>query len=152
MAPGRAASTSGAAMASFTCSTPRPSSGFSTRPASGRYEIFKKYTRLIDEQNERLCTLRGLFDVPVRQAQPVPIEEVEDGQSNRQAVRHRCHELWLDLGRAHETLAIAMNQLGGKSNTGEGGEDPERYPDDDRKKAPSSRWPRAGSASRATTW
>ena len=66
---------------------------------AGRYDIFKKYTRLVDEQNERLCTLRGLFDVPVRRVHAGADRGGRAGRVDRQAVRHRRHELRLDLGR-----------------------------------------------------
>ena len=119
---------------------------------AGRYDVFKKYTRLVDDQNERLCTLRGLFAFRTDRATPVPIEEESTPvESIVERFADRRHELRLDLGRgAHETLAIAMNRIGGKSNTGEGGEDSERYKPlpggDSRKSAPSSRSPRPGSA------
>ena len=73
-----AASTSGAARASRTCSTPRRSSGCSTPPGRGRYDVFKQYTARVDEQSERLMTLRGLFELGGADARPpVPIDEVE---------------------------------------------------------------------------
>ena len=73
----RAASTSGAARASSTCSTPRRSSGSSTRPGRAATTSSRSTRRLVDEQNERLCTLRGLFDFKLDECQPIPIEEVE---------------------------------------------------------------------------
>ena len=83
----------------------------------------------VNEENRSRCTLRGLLDFKQHVAgNPVPIEEVEPAQEIVKRFCTGAHELWLDLGRkAHETLAIAMNRLGGKSNTGEGGEDPERF-------------------------
>ena len=123
----KGASTSGAATASTTCSTPRRSSGSSTPPRPGRYDIFKKYTRMVDEQNERLCTLRGLFEFQLDHCTPVPIEEVEPVESIVKRFATGAMSYGSISAEAHETLAIAMNRLGGKSNTGEGGEDPERF-------------------------
>ena len=95
---------------------------------SGRYDIFKKYTRLIDEQNERLCTLRGLFAFRFDKSQA----GADRGSRSRSSeIVKRFATGAMSYGsisaEAHETLAIAMNRLGGKSNTGEGGEDPARY-------------------------
>ncbi len=94
---------------------------------SGRYDIFKKYTRMIDEQNERLCTLRGLFQFRPGKRRPVPIEEVEPVESIVKRFASGAMSYGSISAEAHETLAIAMNRLGAKSNTGEGGEDPARY-------------------------
>jgi glutamate synthase (ferredoxin) len=94
---------------------------------SGRYEIFKSYTQLVDEQNERLCTLRGLFAFKFDQCTPVPISEVEPVESIVKRFATGAMSYGSISGEAHETLAIAMNRLGGKSNTGEGGEDPARF-------------------------
>ena len=94
---------------------------------SGRYDIFKKYTQLIDDQNERLCTLRGLFEFRFGKNEPVPIEEVEPVGSIFRRFATGAMSYGSISAEAHETLAIAMNRLGGKSNTGEGGEDPERF-------------------------
>jgi glutamate synthase (ferredoxin) len=93
---------------------------------SGQYAIFKEYSRLVDDQNRRLATLRGLLELK-HAAAPIPIEEVEPVE----AIVRRFATGAMSYGsisqEAHETLAIAMNRLGGKSNTGEGGEDPARY-------------------------
>jgi glutamate synthase (NADPH) large chain len=93
---------------------------------SGQYKIFKEYTRAVDEQSRSLATLRGLFSFKAAE-RPVPIEEVEPVE----AILPRFATGAMSYGsisqEAHETLAIAMNRLGGKSNTGEGGEDPARY-------------------------
>jgi glutamate synthase (ferredoxin) len=94
---------------------------------AGRYDIFKKYTRMVDEQTERLCTLRGLFTFRLDQCRPVPIEEVEPVDSIVKRFATGAMSYGSISAEAHQTLAIAMNRLGGKSNTGEGGEDPERY-------------------------
>jgi glutamate synthase (NADPH) large chain len=94
---------------------------------SGRYDIFKRYTSLVDEQNERLCTLRGLFSFKIDPAKSIPIEEVEPVETIVKRFATGAMSYGSISGEAHETLAIAMNRLGGKSNTGEGGEDSERY-------------------------
>ncbi|HEX2039800.1 MAG TPA: glutamate synthase large subunit [Acidimicrobiales bacterium] len=92
-----------------------------------RYEIYKEYTQLVDEQAERLATLRGLFKLKVGDRPPVPIEEVEPVSSIVKRFATGAMSYGSISKEAHETLAIAMNRLGGKSNTGEGGEDPDRY-------------------------
>ena len=93
---------------------------------SGQYRIFKEYTRAVNDQHERRATLRGLFRFKPA-GPPVPIEEVEPVE----AIVKRFATGAMSYGsislEAHETLAIAMNRLGGRSNTGEGGEDPARY-------------------------
>ncbi len=93
---------------------------------SKQYAIFKEYTGAVDNQSRQLATLRGLFELKAA-AQPIPIEEVE----SEEAILKRFSTGAMSYGsisqEAHETLAIAMNRLGGRSNTGEGGEDPERY-------------------------
>ncbi len=95
--------------------------------AAGRYDIFKQYTRMVDEQTERLCTLRGLFELGFDRCTPVPIDEVEPVESIVKRFATGAMSYGSISAEAHETLAIAMNRIGGKSNTGEGGEDPERY-------------------------
>jgi glutamate synthase (ferredoxin) len=94
---------------------------------SGRYDIFRKYTTLVNEQNERLCTLRGLFRFKSESCSPVPIDEVEPVESIVKRFATGAMSYGSISGEAHETLAIAMNRIGAKSNTGEGGEDPARY-------------------------
>ena len=93
---------------------------------SGQYSIFKEYTRLVDEQNQNRATLRGLFRLKPA-GPPVPIDEVEPVESILKRFSTGAMSYGSISQEAHETLAIAMNRLGGKSNTGEGGEDPERY-------------------------
>ncbi|MCC9742134.1 glutamate synthase large subunit [Streptomyces sp. MNU89] len=93
-----------------------------------RYDIFKQYTRRVDEQSERLMTLRGLFSF--KSGRPsIPIEEVEPASEIVKRFSTGAMSYGSISQEAHETLAIAMNQLGGKSNTGEGGEDPDRLYD-----------------------
>ena len=93
-----------------------------------RYDIFKQYTSRVDEQSERLMTLRGLFQLRGDRAS-IPIEEVEPVSEIVKRFSTGAMSYGSISQEAHETLAIAMNQLGGKSNTGEGGEDPERLYD-----------------------
>ncbi|BBA96716.1 putative glutamate synthase large subunit [Actinacidiphila reveromycinica] len=99
-----------------------------------RYDIFKQYTSRVNEQSERLMTLRGLFGL--KQDRPaVPIDEVEPVAEIVKRFSTGAMSYGSISREAHETLAIAMNQLGGKSNTGEGGEDPERLYDPARRSA-----------------
>ncbi|MET8003262.1 glutamate synthase large subunit [Nonomuraea glycinis] len=100
---------------------------------SRRYEIFKEYTGMVDSQAERLMTLRGLFKL--RKGASIPIEEVEPVSEIVKRFSTGAMSYGSISMEAHETLAIAMNRLGGKSNTGEGGEDPERLYDDSRRSA-----------------
>ena len=93
---------------------------------TGRYEIFRRYSHEVDEQNERLCTLRGLFGFKLDGRTPVPIEEVEPIEAILARFATGAMSYGSISGEAHETLAIAMNRIGGRSNTGEGGEDPAR--------------------------
>jgi glutamate synthase (ferredoxin) len=93
---------------------------------TGQYRIFKEYTRLVDDQSRARATLRGLFDLKPA-GPPVPLDEVEPVE----AILRRFSTGAMSYGsisqEAHETLAIAMNRMGAKSNTGEGGEDPARF-------------------------
>ncbi len=90
------------------------------------YKTFKEYTRLIDDQSERIATLRGLMEFKYA-SQPIPIEEVEPVEAIVKRFKTGAMSYGSISKEAHEALAIAMNRLGGKSNTGEGGEDPARY-------------------------
>jgi len=92
-----------------------------------RYEIFKEYTSLVDRQSRELATLRGLFELRTGVRPPVPLEEVEPVSEIVKRFNTGAMSYGSISAEAHETLAIAMNRLGGRSNTGEGGEDPERY-------------------------
>jgi glutamate synthase (NADPH) large chain len=92
-----------------------------------RYEIFKEYTSLVDSQAEQLMTLRGLFKLREGARVPVPIEEVEPASEIVKRFSTGAMSYGSISAEAHETIAIAMNRLGGRSNTGEGGEDPERF-------------------------
>ncbi|MFI6279356.1 glutamate synthase large subunit [Streptomyces sp. NPDC050988] len=93
-----------------------------------RYDIFKKYTDRVNEQSERLMTLRGLFGLKSGR-EPISIDEVEPASEIVKRFSTGAMSYGSISKEAHETLAIAMNQLGGKSNTGEGGEDADRLYD-----------------------
>ncbi len=90
------------------------------------YGMFKKYSRLIDEQGEKAITLRSLFDFK-RTRPSIPIEEVEPAEKIYKRFATGAMSFGSISWEAHTTLAIAMNRIGGKSNTGEGGEDDRRY-------------------------
>ncbi len=92
---------------------------------TGSYATFKSYAELINDQSKQLCTLRGLLDLKPGDA--VPIDEVESIESLMKRFKTGAMSYGSISKEAHETLAIAMNRIGGKSNTGEGGEDPERF-------------------------
>jgi len=94
---------------------------------SKRYDIFKEYTQLVDQQARRLSTLRGLFELQTGARPPMPIDEVEPASAIIARFATGAMSYGSISAEAHETLAIAMNRLGGKSNTGEGGEDAERF-------------------------
>lgn len=100
-----------------------------------RYDIFREYTKLVDDQSHELKTIRGLFELRTGERPAVPLDEVEPVS----AIVKRFSTGAMSYGsisqEAHETLAIAMNRLGGKSNTGEGGEDPDRLVDPERRSA-----------------
>ncbi len=100
----------------------------------GRYDVFKAYTARVDDQSERLMTLRGLLEFG-SDRRPVPIEEVEPVSEIVKRFSTGAMSYGSISREAHETLAIAMNRLGGKSNTGEGGEDAERLYDPERRSA-----------------
>ncbi|MFZ1058478.1 MAG: glutamate synthase large subunit, partial [Candidatus Rokuibacteriota bacterium] len=97
---------------------------------SGQYKIFKEYTDLVNIQNQNLCTLRGLFDFKFA-GTPIPLEEVETIESIVKRFATGAMSYGSISQEAHETLAIAMNRMGARSNTGEGGEDPARYKPDE---------------------
>jgi len=92
-----------------------------------RYDIFKQYTNAVDEQSERLMTIRGLFNFKEGVREPISIDEVESVESIVKRFSTGAMSYGSISAEAHETLAIAMNRIGAKSNTGEGGEDPERF-------------------------
>jgi glutamate synthase (ferredoxin) len=93
---------------------------------TGNFKVFKEYSQRVDDQSKRLCTLRGMFEIrPVGPS--VPIDEVEPVAAIVKRFKTGAMSYGSISKEAHETLAIAMNRIGGKSNTGEGGEDPARY-------------------------
>src|SRR4051812_49192513 len=101
---------------------------------SGRYDVFKQYTSRVDEQSKRLMTLRGLFrlrDAGGAGRQPIPIDEVEPVSEIVKRFSTGAMSYGSISKEAHETLAIAMNRIGARSNTGEGGEDADRYTPDE---------------------
>ncbi len=99
-----------------------------------RYDIFRQYTDLVDDQSQTLMTLRGLFNTaPDRE--PIPLEDVEPVSEIVKRFSTGAMSYGSISQEAHETLAVAMNRLGGRSNTGEGGEDVERLLDPTRRSA-----------------
>jgi len=92
------------------------------------FATFQEYTELIDGQNQQLSTLRGMLEIK-KAEEPIPIEEVEPVASIVKRFATGAMSFGSISKEAHETLALAMNRIGGKSNTGEGGEDEERFAD-----------------------
>jgi glutamate synthase (ferredoxin) len=90
------------------------------------YKTFKEFSALVNDQSRRLCTLRGLMELKSLNG-PVPIEEVEEVSDIVKRFKTGAMSYGSISKEAHEALAIAMNRIGARSNTGEGGEDPERY-------------------------
>ncbi|MRR49890.1 MAG: glutamate synthase subunit alpha [Rhodocyclaceae bacterium] len=93
---------------------------------TGKADSYKEYARIINDQTKRHMTLRGLFDIRPA-GPPVPLEEVESAKEIVKRFATGAMSLGSISTEAHTTLAIAMNRIGGKSNTGEGGEDPTRF-------------------------
>ena len=91
------------------------------------YASYKEYAQLINDQTRRHMTLRGLFDFRFEACEPVPLDEVEPAAEIVRRFATGAMSLGSISTEAHTTLAVAMNRIGGKSNTGEGGEDPLRY-------------------------
>jgi len=94
----------------------------------GNFKTFQEYTDLMNEQNRQFCTLRGLFEF--RPGNPIPIEDVEPASEIVRRFATGAMSFGSISKEAHETLAIAMNRIGGRSNTGEGGEDEARFKPD----------------------
>ena len=90
------------------------------------YKAFKEYSQAVNDQSKKACTLRGLLELKTA-PQPIPIEEVEPVEAIFKRFKSGAMSYGSISKEAHEALAIAMNRIGGKSNTGEGGEDPARY-------------------------
>ena len=96
-----------------------------------RYDIFREYTKMVDSQSEELATLRGLFKFDESRKKSISVDEVEPVSEIVKRFATGAMSYGSISGEAHETLAIAMNRIGGKSNTGEGGEDAERFVQDE---------------------
>jgi glutamate synthase (NADPH/NADH) large chain len=92
-----------------------------------RYDVFKRYTDRVNEQSKRLMTLRGLFQFKEGVNPPISVDEVEPISAIIKRFSTGAMSYGSVSAEVHETLAIAMNRIGGKSNTGEGGEEPERF-------------------------
>ncbi len=90
-------------------------------------EIYREYASLINEQSRNLCTLRGLFDFDLEAREPVPLDEVEPWTTIARRFKSGAMSFGSISKEAHESLAIAMNRIGGRSNSGEGGEDENRF-------------------------
>ena len=94
---------------------------------TGQYSIFKEYTKLVDDQSTQLASLRGLFEFRTGLRPAVPLDEVEPATEIVKRFSTGAMSYGSISAEAHETLAIAMNRLGGRSNSGEGGEHPSRF-------------------------
>ena len=94
---------------------------------ANKFDTYKEYAQLINDQSKRHMTLRGLFEFRIDPAKAIPLEEVEPASEIVKRFATGAMSLGSISTEAHSTLAIAMNRIGGKSNTGEGGEDPARY-------------------------
>lgn len=96
----------------------------------GDYAVFKEYSEAIDNQSKEMFTLRGLMDFKIDESKSIPIEEVEPVEAITKRFKTGAMSYGSISKEAHEALAIAMNRLGGKSNTGEGGEEMDRFTPD----------------------
>ena len=96
---------------------------------SKRFDVFREYTKTVDDQSERLMTLRGLLTLKTEGRTPIPLAEVEPIEAIIQRFTTGAMSMGAISPEMHETLAVAMNELGARSNTGEGGESPERLRD-----------------------
>ncbi|MFB7877169.1 glutamate synthase large subunit [Nocardia sp. NPDC056064] len=94
---------------------------------SGQYSVFKEYTKLVDDQSERLAALRGLFKFKTNARESISIDEVEPASEIVKRFSTGAMSYGSISAESHETLAIAMNRLGARSNSGEGGESPARF-------------------------
>src|SRR3954463_11246662 len=117
-----------------------PETGATVPPAvrSGGAESYEEFTRMINDESKRRATLRGLLKLKPPPGGGIPIDEVEPAKEIVKRFATGAMSLGSLSAEAHETLAIAMNRLGGRSNTGEGGEDPRRYtpdPNGDRRRS-----------------
>ncbi len=94
---------------------------------NGSFNTYKEYAQLVNDQSRRHMTLRGLFEFKIDPAKAIPLESVESASEIVKRFATGAMSLGSISTEAHATLAVAMNRIGGKSNTGEGGEDPARY-------------------------
>ena len=94
---------------------------------ANNWSTYKEYAQLINDQSKRHMTLRGLFEFKIDPSKAIPVEEVESAKEIVKRFATGAMSLGSISTEAHSTLAVAMNRIGGKSNTGEGGEDPARY-------------------------
>ncbi len=94
---------------------------------SGKFDTYKEYAQIINDQSKRHLTLRGLFEFKIDPSKAIPVEEVEPATEIVKRFATGAMSLGSISTEAHSTLALAMNRIGGKSNTGEGGEDEARY-------------------------
>ena len=94
---------------------------------NGNFNTYKEYAQLVNDQSRRHMTLRGLFEFKIDPAKAIPLESVESASEIVKRFATGAMSLGSISTEAHATLAVAMNRIGGKSNTGEGGEDPARY-------------------------
>jgi glutamate synthase domain-containing protein 2/glutamate synthase domain-containing protein 3 len=92
---------------------------------AGSYKMFREYSAAVNDESRRLCTIRGLLTF--KPGQPIPLDDVEPASEIVKRFKTGAMSLGSISREAHENLAIAMNRIGGRSNTGEGGEDPVRY-------------------------
>ena len=106
--------------------TPASISKLQNATRTNKYDTYKEYAKLINDQSRRHMTLRGLFEFKPK-AQPIPLEQVESAKEIVKRFATGAMSLGSISTEAHATLAIAMNRIGGKSNTGEGGEDAKRF-------------------------
>lgn len=97
-----------------------------------RFDLFREYTKGVDDQSEELMTLRGLFSLRTGERKPIPLDEVEPIESILTRFNSGAMSMGAVSPEMHETLAVAMNRMGALSNTGEGGESPERLLDPER--------------------
>jgi glutamate synthase (NADPH/NADH) large chain len=94
---------------------------------SNKFDTYKEYAQIINDQSKRHLTLRGLFEFKLDPSKAIPVEEVESAADIVKRFATGAMSLGSISTEAHSTLALAMNRIGGKSNTGEGGEDQARY-------------------------
>jgi glutamate synthase (NADPH/NADH) large chain len=94
---------------------------------SNNFSSYKEYAQIINDQSKRHLTLRGLFEFKLDPTKAIPLEEVEPAKEIVKRFATGAMSMGSISTEAHATLAVAMNRIGGKSNTGEGGEDPSRY-------------------------